>query len=503
MSLSRRRFIELIGLGAGAAALAPSILRANPVFDGFQAARPASPWLAGWENVDVDALPRQALAVRGKMPRGLAGTFYRNGPARFERAGFRYHHWFDGDGLVHAWRIGDGGVTHEARFVGTAKYVREQAAGRFVVMAPGTTIPDAATIRNADDFNAANTAVIEHAGRLYALWEGGSAWELDRETLAARGPRTWREDLAHLAFSAHPQPDTDGSLWNFGAMAYLPEPKLAIWHVDAAGELASFDLVEMPNRGYVHSFAISARHLVVIVAPLFADRASDASFFESQRWTPAAGSVALVIDKSDRSKVRRFELPAGLAYHFGAAVEHGSRIDLLACWFADGGSTNDEFEAMMRGAPGKPDGLDAHLVRLELDLSNGKGRLVETGASAVDFPVFDPRTAAPRYTWFAHQEKRNAANLFDSVARWDAKTSRLASWRYGDHHLAEEHRFVPRPGGSAELDGWVVGTALDWKSRTTVLSVFDAARFEDGPIAQATLPRTVPLGFHGWFAPAA
>ncbi|HET9483360.1 MAG TPA: carotenoid oxygenase family protein [Xanthomonadales bacterium] len=502
MTLSRRRFIELCGLGAGAAALAPGLALGNPVFDGFHAARPTQPWLAGWENVSAESLPRQALHVSGKLPEGLAGTFYRNGPARFERAGFRYHHWFDGDGLVHAWRIGGGGVTHEARFVGTDKYVRESAAGKFVVMAAGTTVPDAVAMRTADDFNAANTAVIEHAGRLYALWEGGSAWELDRDTLASRGPKTWREDLAHVAFSAHPQPDTDGSLWNFGAIAYLEQPKLALWRIGADGTLASFDLVDMPNRGYVHSFAISARHLVVVVAPMFADRDAGESFFESQRWTPEAGSVALVIDKADRSRIRRFELPAGLAYHFGAAIERGSRIEMLACWFADGASTNDEFEAMMRGAPGKPGGLDAQLVRLELDLASGKGRIADTGLGAVDFPVFDTRTDAPRYTWFAHQGVRNEANLFDSVARFDAKRGRTASWRYGPHHLVEEHRFVPRPGGSGELDGWVVGTALDWKAGQTVMSVFDAGRFEDGPLAQARLPRSVPLGFHGWFAPA-
>jgi all-trans-8'-apo-beta-carotenal 15,15'-oxygenase len=35
-----------------------------------------------------------------------------------------------------------------------------------------------------------------------------------------------------------------------------------------------------------------------------------------------------------------------------------------------------------------------------------------------------------------------------------------------------------------------------------VLNLLDAARIEDGPIAQATLPRVLPLGFHGNFTPA-
>ncbi len=498
MTVSRRRFLEGFGLGAVATGFAP-LARANPAFDGFNAARPGRPWLAGWENVAVDELPRRRLAVTGKLPRELAGTLYRNGPGRFERAGFRYHHWFDGDGLVQAWRVADGAVTHEARFVATDKLVRENAAGRFVVPGAGTTIPDASTPGSPDGFNAANTAVIEHAGSLYALWEGGSAWELDCATLASHGAKTWRDDLAHLPFSAHPQPDTDGTLWNVGSMSWLPEPKLALWRVGADGTLASFALTELPNRGYVHSFAISARHLVVIVAPLMAGRPGEGSFFEAQRWTPDAGTIALVVDKNDLTQIRRYELPAGLAYHYGAAIERGGRIELLACWHRDGGSVNDEFEAMMRGDPDDANGFDTELMRIELDLATGRGRIVDTGRRALEFPTFDVRTASPRYTWFAHQARQNAASMFDTLARWDAKAERLATFHYGPHCMVEEHRFVPRPGRAGELDGWVVGTALDWKAGEMVCSVFDAARFEDGPLAQARLPRTLPLGFHGWF----
>ena len=429
MSVSRRRFIELLGLGAGAAALMPVVGRANPAFDGFHAARPGKPWLAGWEDVAGDSLARQTLVVEGSLPAGLSGTLFRNGPARFERAGFRYHHWFDGDGLVHAWRIGKGRVTHEARFVATDKYVREDQADRFLVMAAGTTIPNAIAIRGPDDFNTANTAVIEHAGKLYALWEGGSAWELDAASLESRGAKTWRDDLAHLPFSAHPQPDLDGSLWNFGAMGYLPEPKLALWRIAADGTLASFDLLDMPNSGYVHAFSISAKHLVIVIAPLMSRVGGEGAFFERQRWTPDAGSIALVIDKADRSKVQRFELPAGLAYHWGAAVERGSRIELLACWYEDGGATNDGIEALMRGRPALGAGTGADLKRITLDRASGKGTVTGTGVADVEFPTFDTRTAAPRYTWFAHQHGSNEANQFDGVARWDAHRARVASFR--------------------------------------------------------------------------
>lgn len=42
----------------------------------------------------------QLSIISGKIPDGLRGTLYRNGPARLERGGARVGHWFDGDGAI-------------------------------------------------------------------------------------------------------------------------------------------------------------------------------------------------------------------------------------------------------------------------------------------------------------------------------------------------------------------------------------------------------------------
>jgi all-trans-8'-apo-beta-carotenal 15,15'-oxygenase len=40
------------------------------------------------------------VIVEGAVPAFLRGTYYLNGPARFERGGVRYRHRLDGDGMV-------------------------------------------------------------------------------------------------------------------------------------------------------------------------------------------------------------------------------------------------------------------------------------------------------------------------------------------------------------------------------------------------------------------
>src|SRR5438552_2992185 len=72
-----------------------------------------------WHHAFRD-LPRQhgfeRLAVEGRLPEGLRGTLYRNGPSLFSTFGRRYTHWFDGDGALSAVRFdGDGGARGAAR----------------------------------------------------------------------------------------------------------------------------------------------------------------------------------------------------------------------------------------------------------------------------------------------------------------------------------------------------------------------------------------------------
>ncbi|MFX8137419.1 carotenoid oxygenase family protein, partial [Acinetobacter baumannii] len=62
-----------------------------------------------------------------------------------------------------------------------------------------------------------------------------------------------------------------------------------------------------------------------------------------------------------------------------------------------------------------------------------------------------------------------------------------------------EHVLVPRPGSTREGEGWLVGTGYDLRRRQSFLSVFDAMRLADGPVARAWLPYWVPYGFHGRF----
>jgi carotenoid cleavage dioxygenase len=79
--------------------------------------------------------------------------------------------------------------------------------------------------------------------------------------------------------------------------------------------------------------------------------------------------------------------------------------------------------------------------------------------------------------------------------RYARSTGEVRRFKYGDDWLVEEHVFAGVRGDPASR--WILGTALDLREDKTVLSVFDVHGVADGPIAQARLPYSVPLGLHG------
>jgi len=85
--------------------------------------------------------PTQLPILSGKIPDGLRGRLYRNGPARLERGDINMGHWFDGDGAILAVNFTDAGATGVYRYVQTSGYQEEAAAGKLLYGNYGMTAP--------------------------------------------------------------------------------------------------------------------------------------------------------------------------------------------------------------------------------------------------------------------------------------------------------------------------------------------------------------------------
>jgi len=389
----------------------------------------------------------------------------------------------------------------------TPKLLTEQQAGRFLYSAFGTRIQGDAPppAQGPDTFNTANTNAIEHAGRLLALWEGGSAFELDPKDLSTVGPVTWRDDFQRAPFSAHPKLDAHGHLWNFGTFG----SRIIVWHIDPQGRLADVQVGESPYPGgMVHDMAITARHIVLPLPPVkldfnrLAGGAAREQAFEFQKQEPLR---ILVMRKDDIKQRRVFELPAQMMFHVGNAYERtDGAVALTFVGAKDHRSLVHNAVAVMSGH-NTQSGLSS-TQSVVLDMKSGRAT-VEALGDAVEFPRVDPRRIglSARYllsasSWLPRTARQG--QLFHGIQLRDLQSGRLDRYDYGEHMVAEEHLVVPKAGRTDERDAWLVGTTFDARRQATLVNVLDARHVADGPVAQAALPYWLPLGFHGNFTAA-
>ena len=487
MSLTRRTLLGSLAAAGGTAALMGPHALGDQKVPG---------WQLGYTNAPAGGFsPAPMRRVQGKLPDGFAGALYRNGPGWFRYGEETTGHWFDGDGMIQKIAFGDGKAVHSGRFVATHKHAQEQAAGRFLAPGFGTSGDPDFAVMGPDDVNAANTSVLMMDGELLALWEAGSPFRIDPDTLETRGPKTWREDLKGMPFLAHPKREPNGTVWNLAVAG----ARVGIYQIDPAGALVSFDLVDIGAAAYLHDWAMTERHLVILVQPWIQTRQIP-PFVNSLEWRPDEGLRVLIVDKADMTRQRWAEVPARAFFHTGAAWEDGSgAIHIDACFYDEpvlgpGGATN-LMEGRYDAAKDNPLG---YLGRIIVPVE-GPARLEETGIEG-EFPAVNPTLhgAERRLTAMigGEVEGRPGGRRL-SVFNWQSGTHE--AFDFGVDRMPEEYLFVPQPGGAGEADAWLVGTVLNTRTRASEVHVFDVAGVSDGPLVSYSADYAWPLGFHGTF----
>ncbi len=499
LTLSRRNFCQGIVAGSLAAAFGQV-----PTASAAEGTVPQQAFASSFLNVPDTYGPTRVTFDRA-LPKGLRGTLYRNGPARMQRGDTRYNHWFDGDGMVHAFRLDDRGMTHTGRMVETERSRKEEAAGRFLWGGFGTGFDHAQSVTGPDDINVANISVLPAGDDILALWEAGSPYRMHAETLETLGRHVFSAETDGLPFSAHPRVDPTGRIWNFGYLS--GSGKLVLYDLNSDGTMHRAKLIDAPNADMVHDFAITDRYLVFVLLPLRfkPDGSTTKGFIDSLKWDADGATHVLVVDKDTLEISNRFELPAFFAFHMGNAWQDGDILQVEIATAPDFHPMMAEIEAATLGKRlPAPQGA-SQAAEIRLNLRTGVALIDALPTTGIDFPRFDQRFTGHRteQLFMASQtaSKPDAVFGFNAITAFDRRTDQESVFDYGRDTLAEEHIFVPTPGGR-QGQGWLVGTSYNWQRCRTTFSVFNASAVADGPIAQAELPYALPLGLHGQFVEA-
>ncbi|MFK7754020.1 MAG: carotenoid oxygenase family protein [Sedimentitalea sp.] len=501
--MDRRTFIHALG-GLAAASSLPTALRANTPFGdqaGFLKELANKPWLLGYLGTDQSELTANLRRVSGAVPADLEGDFFRNGPARHNIGPDRFLHWFDAPGMIQRFRFSDQSISHYGRLIDTARNPAETAAGGIRFSGFGSHGPDLTSGGSADAQSPANINLIEHAGEVLALWEGGSPHIIDPDSLHAKGRKSWSSDTKGLPFGAHPRIDRDGSMWNIG---YSVKPAaLILYHISASGEMLQTQVIAQDHTPMIHDFMITESKIIVVAPPFTASNPAGASFVDLFEWRAQAPTQVLVIDKSDLGAVTQIEIDPFWVFHFGNAYDISpTEIGFDFAQHDDPGfMTHDAFAAMDGSWDGQASAASRY-VQARLDLSTRRAHLdTAPEFGQVEFLQTDARDnlARHRHTLMLAQPGGPTAFGFNRLVLLERDSGHATSFDLGENEILEEHLIVPKPGQQGDF--WIIGTSLDWRQRVTNLSVYEGLHLSDGPVYKGELDLALPLGLHGTFVP--
>ncbi len=420
------------------------------------------------------------LPVTGSLPGELCGRYLRNGPNPVEPPEPSTYHWFSGTGMVHGIRLRDGRAEwYRNRFVRSADVAT--ALGESV--RPGPVHADM-------DFSA-NTNVIGHAGRTFAIVEAGARpYELSYE-LDTVGPSDFDGTLPG-GYTAHPKRDpSSGELhavsyyWGWGNRV-----QYTVAGVD--GRIRKVVDVEVGGPVSIHDMSLTERFAVIYDLPVLfdAEAAMSGSLFP-YRWDPSYRPRVGLLEREGRTDdVSWFDVEPCYVFHPMNAYDDGDRVVL------DVVRHPKMFDSNRLGPDEGPPTLD----RWTVDLTAGKvveERLDDLGQ---EFPRVDERRVGRH-----HRYGYSGAFLQgdDGLVKHDLyrRTREFRPLHAGSGTC--EAVFVPTTPDAEEDDGWVLSLTYDATSGASQLLVLNARDFTGEPQAVVHLPQRVPFGFHGNWVPDA
>jgi all-trans-8'-apo-beta-carotenal 15,15'-oxygenase len=448
--------------------------------------------------------------IEGCIPDYVRGTYYLNGPARFARAGLRYRHWLDGDGMVCALRFEEGGVHFTNRFVRSAKFLCEEEAARPVFRTFGTGFAADKLKRRVALESPVNVSVYKCGHSLLAFSEQGLPWELDPLTLETRGEFNFGGALNDISpFAAHPKFDPEtGEMFNFGISFSAREPFLNLYRFSREAKLVYRQRLPLDYACSIHDFGLSRRYAIFYLSPYLLDMGAlvrdGRTLMEALSWEPERASSRLfIVSRETGEQVATLDIGARYCLHLINCFEEDEMltVDVLELEhpiYDQYQVVPDLFTDVCEGQP----------VRFVVDVQ--RGTVLERRAIdyrlAPDFPSINPRrmTAPYRDFWMLgiSATGRRGRKFFDQLvhASWANAEARDIYQAPPGHYLGGEPILIADP--QDEESGVVMCQVFDAARVHTAFALFAAGDVARGPVASIYLREPVHLGFHASFIPA-
>jgi carotenoid cleavage dioxygenase-like enzyme len=347
----------------------------------------------------------------------------------------------------------------------------------------------------------ANVSIERLGERFRAHTEVPVPVRFDPRTLATLGVPA-QASTAQMG-TAHPHHDPrTGERFSY-EIALVPPGGVRVL-AERGGRRRELAFLPEDRPGYLHSFGLTPRHVVVFTQPFTFDLAR---FLSPDRgpivtnfgWEASQPSRVVLVDRARGGIAATVELePFFVFHHINAFEDARGRVVLDVCAHRDSSIVDALYLKNLRRARAKVP--QATPRRITVDPSAGRATVRDLAEGNFELPRTDYATVNAReyrYAYGVGVRDPGRSGFVDRVVKLDVARERITAWGERGAYPGEPV-FVRRPGGHGEDDGVLLSVVLDAARRTSYLLVLDARDLTE--IARASVPHHIPFGFHGLHA---